>query len=159
LLPDCNFLRVLGNSPSAAKAFVATETNLASGQLTPRERSLIALAVAEINGSEYGLSAYYAIAKSLGVPQEEILLARKASSSDPRLAAILHFTRAITLQRGDVSDTVFQNLRQAGINDAQIIEIVANVASNIFTNYFTSMARTEVDFPLLKPGFEWPIGR
>jgi uncharacterized peroxidase-related enzyme len=159
LLPDCNFLRVLGNSPSTAQAFLANETHLAAGHLTPRERELIALAVAEMNGSEYGLSAHYAVAKSLGISQDEILLARKATSSDPRMTAILHFTRAVTLQRGEVSDTEFQNLRKAGVTDPQIVEIIANICTNIFTNYFTSVARTEVDFPLLKPGFETPIGR
>jgi len=41
---------------------------------------------------------------------------------------------------------------KAGFTDAQIIEIVANIALNIFSNYFSSVAKTELDFPLLQPG-------
>jgi alkylhydroperoxidase family enzyme len=38
-------------------------------------------------------------------------------------------------------------VRTAGYSDAEITEIVANVAVNIFTNYFNLVAQTEVDFP------------
>ena len=37
--------------------------------------------------------------------------------------------------------------RGAGFTDGEITEIVANVAVNIFTNYFNHVARTDVDFP------------
>jgi alkylhydroperoxidase family enzyme len=38
-------------------------------------------------------------------------------------------------------------LREAGFDDAEITEIVADVALNIFTNYFNLVAGTEIDFP------------
>jgi len=60
------------------------------------------------------------------------------------------------LQRGDVSDADFQSLRRAGFNDVLVTEIIAAITLNIFTNYFNSVARTEVDFPLLKPGADSP---
>ena len=69
---------------------------------------------------------------------------------------MLRFTQAVVLQRGEISDDDFQALRKAGFTDAQIVEIVANIALNIFSNYFNSVAKTEVDFPLLKPGAEAP---
>jgi hypothetical protein len=47
-------------------------------------------------------------------------------------------------------------MRKAGFSDAQIVEIVANIALNIFSNYFNSVAKTEVDFPLLQPGADAP---
>ena len=53
-------------------------------------------------------------------------------------------------------DDDFQALRKAGFTDAQIVEIVANIALNIFSNYFNSVAKTEVDFPLLQPGTDVP---
>ena len=39
-------------------------------------------------------------------------------------------------------------MRGAGYDDGQIAEIVANVALNLFTNYFNHVAGTEVDFPV-----------
>ena len=45
------------------------------------------------------------------------------------------------------SDSALENVRKAGYSDGEITEIVANVALNIFTNYFNHVAQTEVDFP------------
>ena len=36
------------------------------------------------------------------------------------------------------------------------IQIVANIALNIFSNYLSSIAKTEADFPLLQPGADPP---
>ena len=35
----------------------------------------------------------------------------------------------------------------AGYGDAEIAEVVAHVALNIFTNYFNNVAGTAIDFP------------
>lgn len=153
---DCNFIQLLANSPAVTEAYLSYESALAHGQLAPKQREMIALAIAEINGSKYGLSAHYEAAKRAGLTDEEIRQARKASSPDLRHAAMLRFTRAVALQRGEVNDADFNPLRQAGFTDAEITEIVANIALNIFTNYFNSMARTVVDFPLLRPGEDAP---
>lgn len=50
-------------------------------------------------------------------------------------------------KRGWVSDEELARVRQAGYTDGGVAEIVANVAKNIFTNYFNHVAETEVDFP------------
>ena len=110
----------------------------------------------QINGSSYSLSAHYDTGKSLGLTHQEMQLARNATAADPKAESMLRFTQAVVLQRGEISDDDFQALRKAGFTDAQIVEIVANIALNIFSNYFNSVAKTEVDFPLLQPGVEAP---
>ena len=72
---------------------------------------------------------------------------------------MLRFGQAVAIQRGEVSDADFQSLREAGFTDALVTEIISNIALNIFTNYFNSVARTDVDFPLLKPGADAPQPR
>jgi len=62
-----NFLRVLANAPAALKAYVLADAALGHGQTTPRERELIALLVAEINGCSYSLLAHCELAKNIGV--------------------------------------------------------------------------------------------
>ena len=155
-LPDCNFLHLLANSPAALNAYVACTGALSQGQLTPKQRELLALAIAEINGARYCLSAHYALARKLGLDDDEIRAARRATSADPQTHAMLRFAQAVALQRGELSDADFQSLRQAGFTDALIAEIISHIALNIFTNYFNSIARTEIDFPLLKPGADAP---
>jgi len=150
------FLQVMANSPASLRAYIRADAALVRGQLTPRQREQVALAVAEINGSSYSLSAHYDSGKRLGLTDHEMQLARNATAVDPKADTMLRFTQAVVLQRGEISDDDFHALRKAGFTDAQIVEIVANIALNIFSNYFTSVARTEVDFPLLQPGADAP---
>ena len=91
-----------------------------------------------------------ALAKKAGLSAEDIRFARKATAADPQEDAMLRFAQVVTLQRGDVSEADFQALKHARLSDSQITEIVANIAINIFTNYFNVLARTELDFPALK---------
>ena len=150
------FLQIMANSPASLRAYIRADAALVRGQLTPRQRQQVALAVAEINGCAYSLSAHYETGKSLGLTHQEMQLARNATAADPKAEMMLRFTQALVLQRGEISDDDFQALRKAGFTDGQIVEIVANIALNIFSNYFNSVAKTEVDFPFLQPGADAP---
>ncbi len=150
------FLQLMATSPASLRAYIQADAALVRGQLTPRQREQVALAVAEINGSSYSLSAHYDAGKSLGLTHQEMQLARNATAADPKAETMLRFTRSVVLQRGEISDEDFQAMRKAGFSDAEIVEIVANIALNIFSNYFNSVAKTEVDFPLLQPGADAP---
>jgi hypothetical protein len=134
-LPDCAFLHLLANSPAAKDSYLACQDALAGGQLTARQRELLALA----------------LARKAGLTTQDIQFARKAAASDSQEDAMLRFAQAVTLQRGDISEPDFQALKRARFTDGQIAEIIANIALNIFTNYFNVLARTELDFPALKP--------
>jgi uncharacterized peroxidase-related enzyme len=151
-----NFHRILAHSPGTLRAFLFAQRALARGQLSPRQREQIALAVAEINGSSYGLSAHYDAGKKLGLTHKDMQMARQATASEAQAATMLGFTQKVVLQRGEVSDEDFLRMRHAGFKDPQIIEIVASIVLCLFANYCNSIARTEVDFPLLQPGSEMP---
>ncbi len=86
------FLQVLANSPAALRAYLRADAALVRGQLTPRQRQQVALAVAEINGSSYSLSAHYDAGKSLGLTHQEMQLAHNAAAADPKAETILRFT-------------------------------------------------------------------
>ena len=150
------WLHLLANSPAALDAYLACAGSLSQGQLTPRQRELLALTITEINGARYCLSAHYALARKLGLDENEIRAARRATSADPQTHAMLRFAQSVALQRGELSEADFQSIREAGFTDALITEIISHIALNIFTNYFNSIARTDNDFPLLKPGAEAP---
>ena len=51
------------------------------------------------------------------------------------------------VQKGNFSNGALEAVRAAGYSNAEVTEIVANVALNLFTNYFNHVAQTEVDFP------------
>lgn len=123
----------------------------ASGTLDARERELISLAVAEVNGCEYCAAAHTAISKMVGLEEEAILAARTGSGAAPRDQAVAALARAIAKERGQITDAQLEEAREAGVTDDEIAEIVANVALNFYTNLFNNVARTEVDFPKVGP--------
>jgi len=151
-----NFIRVLAHSPAALKAYLLADKALADGRITSRQREQIALAVAEINGCSYSLSAHHILAHCMGLSEDGIRLARKATAADPQARAMLRFTQAVVLQRGEISQDEFQALCAVGFTNAQIVEIIAAIGLNIFTNYINLLAKTTVDFPLVTPGEETP---
>ncbi|MEI9893007.1 MAG: hypothetical protein WDN28_03605 [Chthoniobacter sp.] len=73
-------------------------------------------------------------------------------AADDKFDAALKLARAIALQRGQIADAELQNARSAGLNDAEIVEIIQHVALNTLTNYTNNVARTVLDFPEVKPG-------
>jgi uncharacterized peroxidase-related enzyme len=151
-LPPCeeapNFLKVLANSIPTSKAYVESEKALLTGQLTPRFREQIALAVAEINSSNYCLVAHAKAAKEAGLTEEEIDLARKAGAHEAKAEALLRFTQEVVLQRGKISDEDYCAVLRAGFSQGELVEIIGNIALNIFTNYLNLVAKTEVNFPM-----------
>jgi uncharacterized peroxidase-related enzyme len=146
-----NLTRGLANSPAALEAYVAMKTALGGGALDARFGERIALATAEANDCEYCLSAHTFIGAKLGLPEAELLAARRGESSDARIAEGLRFARLLTLRRGRIDAADVQRVKAAGYTDGEIAELVAHVAVNVFTNYFNLVNVTPIEFPHVKP--------
>jgi uncharacterized peroxidase-related enzyme len=142
-----NLMKTLAAGPAALEAYLNFGAALGTGKLDAKFREQIALTVAQANSCEYCLSAHSAIGKMVGLKPEEITISRKAHSTDPKRDAGLQFVQALVVQRGIVPDQAVAQVKAAGFSDGDIAEIIANVAVNIFTNYFNHVARTDVDFP------------
>jgi uncharacterized peroxidase-related enzyme len=146
-----NLFRVLANAPVALEGYLNFSEALAWGTLDGRIREQIALAVAESNLCSYCLNAHASLGRQAGLAPDEIASAIRASAADPHTDAVLKIVRAIVVQRGEVSDADLQHARAAGVTDGELVETVANIALNIFTNYINHVARTAIDFPEFKP--------
>ncbi len=142
-----NLMRTFANSTAALEGYLNFSSALSSGLLNAKLREQIALAVADANSCEYCLSAHTAIGKMVGLNENEIAASRQASSGDAKQDAALKFAHQIVVRRGEVDNNDLATVRAAGYNDGEITEIIANVALNIFTNYFNHAAQTVVDFP------------
>ena len=60
---------------------------------------------------------------------------------------------AINEARGHIDDATLDAAREAGITDAEIVDVVSHVALNVFTNYLNSVAQTTIDFPVVLPEY------
>ncbi len=144
-----NLLATLAHAPAALEAYLSFGQALGRSSLDAKTREAIALTVAGENGCDYCAAAHSAIGAGLGVASEELGPNLAGRSSDPRVAAILRFARAVVVERGWVGDDELAEARAAGLGDGEITEIVAAVAASIFTNYFNHVAGTEIDFPVV----------
>jgi uncharacterized peroxidase-related enzyme len=142
-----NLFRVLANAPAALEGLMGLSGALARGALDEKTREQLALAIAESNLCPYCLSAHTAMAAKIGLNQDEIDNASRASAADARTDAILKLARSIVVQRGELTDAELARARAVGLGDGEIVETVANVALNIFENYMSHVARVPIDFP------------
>lgn len=145
-----NLMLTLAHSPAALESYLGFSGALAGGLLDAKLREQISIATAEANSCEYCLSAHTAIGKMVGLSEDDLSASRQSKSSDAKVEAALQFAHQIVLSRGEVSAEEVERVRNAGYSDGEITEIVANVALNIFTNYFNNVAGTEIDFPRVK---------
>ena len=143
-----NLFRLVANSPAALEGYVSLSGALGKGELPAATRERIALAVAEINGCDYCLSAHTYLGRNVAkLDDAEIAANRSGASNDLKANAAVRFAASVTRLRGHVTEEDFEAVKAPGYTDAQIIEIVQHVALNTWTNYINTVGRTEIDFP------------
>lgn len=145
-----NLYRTTAHEPAVLSALLGLGDALGKGTLSAKTREAIALTVAGANECDYCASAHSTIAGSLKVGVDEVTANLRGRSGDARTAAILAFAVAVVEKRGKVSDGDLSLARAAGLTDGEIVETVAGVVQNIFTNYLNHVFATEIDFPEVK---------
>ena len=145
-----NMFRLIAQSPAALQGFTASNGALAKA-LDVKTRERIALAVAQVNGCNYCLSAHTYLGLNLAkITPEEVVLNRHGESCDTKANAAVNFAAKIVRDRGRISDADIRAVREAGFSDGAIVEILAVTAENIFTNLLNIVADTDIDFPVVR---------
>lgn len=145
-----NMFRAVANSPAALASMWGSFGALGHGKLGAKLGEQIAVAVANRNHCNYCLAAHTALGRKAGASAEEMTAAQTGQSADPKTAAVLAFVLKLVENRGEVSPTDVQSLRSVGLDDEAIVEVVAHVALNLFTNYINVALDVSVDFPGVK---------
>lgn len=144
-------LFLLVSSSAAALGGLTALSGALTKALDVRTRERIALAVAQVNGCDYCLSAHTYLALNLAkLSVDEVALNRRGASGDPKADAAVRFAAKVAEARGRVSLADLDAVKRAGFSDAQIVEIVAVVAENVFTNLINNVAQTDIDFPVVQ---------
>ena len=145
-----NMFRLMAASPATLEAYLSYNRALSHGALPPKIREQIALTAAETNGCDYCASAHTALGKHAGLGQDEIKNALEGKATDPKADAAVRFAKLLLEKHGHISDSDFNQVKQAGLSEAEIGEVVAHVAVNVLTNYFNIAFETEIDFPVVR---------
>ena len=146
-----NMFRLISTSPQALEGYLGLSGALGKGELPAATRERIALAVAEVNGCSYCLSAHTYLGKNLArLDDAEMSANRSGASNDPKADAAVRFAAKVAFARGHVAEQDLAAVKLAGYSDAQIVEIVLHVALNTWTNYFNEVFKTDIDFPVVE---------
>ena len=143
-----NMYRIIANSPAALEAFLGFSSALDKGDMDPLTRERIALAVAEANRSDYCLSAQtHRVRQATMLDDAEITANRSGASNDIKADAAVSFAAKLARERGQVGEADVLTMKRAGYSDAEIVEVIATVAINVFANIINEALKTDIDFP------------
>src|SRR6201996_8210472 len=99
-----NMFRLIAQSPAALQGFAANNAALTK-TLDVKTRERIALAVAQVNGCDYCLSAHSYLGPNLAkITPDEVARNRKGESGDAKANAAVHFAAKVVRDRGHVSN-------------------------------------------------------
>ncbi len=136
-----NLFRLVALSPAALQGYLGLKGALGKA-LDVRTRERIALAVAQVNGCDYCLSAHSYLGLNLAkIDSAEIALNRKGASSDAKASAAVAFAAKVAQSRGKIGDADLRAVRSAGFSDAQIVEIIALVWPRTFSRISSMSSR------------------
>lgn len=143
-------MRALTNSPATMNSYLTLFQNLTEGRFSKQLARKIGLAIGEENGCEYCISLLAAVARLQKLTEDDIELARHGKSTDPKEQALLDFVLLLVRHKGDLTDGEVQAVKSAGWSDEDITEVFGHMILNFLTNYFWKVARTDIDFPVLR---------
>lgn len=142
-----NMFKAVANSPAALQSMWAAFGALGQGTIGAKLGEQIAVAIANRNRCEYCLAAHTVLGQKAGASAAEMAAAQVGQSADPQTASALAFALKVVEQRAQVSNADVANLHEVGFKDEQVVEILAHVALNLFTNYVNVALDIPVDFP------------
>jgi uncharacterized peroxidase-related enzyme len=145
-----NMFKAVANSNAALKSMWGAFGALGGGKLGAKLGEQIAVAVANRNGCDYCLAAHYFLGKGAGLTPLELSGAQVGESADPKTAIVLAFALKLVKNRGQVNADDVEHLRAAGFSNELVVEIIAHVALNLFTNYINIALDVPLDFPKIE---------
>ena len=142
-----NIFKGMANSPAALQAYLGMAGALSEGSLSGAEREVIALVTAQQNTCDYCLAAHTHMGKAAGLSEEQTVEARRGELGDSKLNALATFTKALLEKKGFADEGDIRVFKDAGYTDEHVVETIANVGLNFYTNFFNHVNNTDVDLP------------
>lgn len=141
-----NLVGVFAESPEVLKAYLTLETLISDSTLTPLERNIALICISVCNTCDYCVAAHTSISTMQNLPEDVIQSVRENRSiSDPKLEAFRQFVRAVTDNRGRVSNDEIAAVRRAGYTNRNILEVLLILCMKTLSNYTSHIAETPLD--------------
>lgn len=142
-----NVYKVYGHSSAALKANLLLDETLSKGQLTGKEIEVVALTVSEFNACEYCIAAHTVVGKMHGLTESDTEDVRRGRIENKKYQALIDFSLAVLEAKGKVDEKKIEDFYAAGYDEGSIVEVIGQIAKNVFNNYTNHLASTPIDFP------------
>jgi len=153
-----NLLRVLANAPVALETYLTVGGINARSKLTLAERETIQITAAATHGCGFCVAGHTAIAYKKAGLDETVVEALRALApvSDPKLAAVAEFTKAVIATRGRVPDEGLKAFLEAGYTEENALEVVLGVSLATLCNFANNLAQPPLNDELSQYRWEGP---
>lgn len=142
-----NLAACMSESPILLEAFLRLREIAARGSLDPATRELVAIAVATETGCTYCVAAHSTFALKMQAPAATVATVRAgADPDDPRLLALLRFTRALVRRQADVPQRA-QEMLATGTSLAGLLDVLVAIAIPMLATSVHQVAAVPVDAP------------
>ncbi len=149
-----NIDKVLANSPQALKATVGMLGDLYMASNLPQPVvAMLLYSISLARSCQYCGSFHRLTCRMVGV--DEAMLAAVGNDigavTPERVQAIVSFGLKAAMSSGDLNEADYDKLRDMGISDAEIVEIVALAGLGVYLNIVADALKIEVD-DMIKQG-------
>jgi AhpD family alkylhydroperoxidase len=136
-----HMVRTMASSPAVLAGYLDLSRAAKRVSLNRRLSEQISIAVQATLGCDTCLDAHIEAARTAGVADHDIELAKNGTASAPDAAALVDFALQVLIAPGQIGDAAIEGLRDRGFGDRQILDVVAIVSLNFLTGTFNLVTR------------------
>ena len=141
-----NVTRTLANALPVLRIFLAIQTELPKTSLSRKDREVIELSMAVLNGCHYCVPAHVKLAREGGLDEADIkAIVERREVAEPRARVVQRLVHRLVDTKGKLTDDEFAAFRAEGVAPAQMIEVIADIAHCTLTNWTNRLAGTDLD--------------
>lgn len=144
-----NLMKMIAAAPNVLQGIMGFNNSVASGGLSSALSERISLRTSALNGCKYCVAVHVLVGEQCGVSRAELIENMNGTDTDPKINAILKFVDSVIENRGKVEQAILNSLRDHGIDNAMILEILAVVGVYTFLNYAQHITQPVFDFPAI----------
>jgi uncharacterized peroxidase-related enzyme len=145
-----NLMKMLAIAPNVLKGIMAFNQEVIGGELETSLFEQIALLTSGINQCEYCVAVHFHVGQQAGLSRNELMCNLQGEAGNPRSQAVLNFTKSVVNNRGKVDPLLVQALREQGLSNKAILEILSVIGIYTFLNYAKHLTQPALDFPEVK---------
>jgi uncharacterized peroxidase-related enzyme len=142
-----NLMKMLAIAPNVLRGIMVFNNEVTRGELETSLVEQVALLASEINQCEYCVAVHVHVGQQAGLSRDELICNLRGEASNPKSQAVLNFTKAVVNNRGKVDESTVKALRDHGLSNKAIIEIVGVIGLYTVLNYVKHLTEPALDFP------------